>query len=68
MSYAVQVDQAALRQLRKLEPQARQRVGAAIELLSENPRRPGQRNLSEAIVIAYGPVITVSSTKSTTTF
>ncbi|WP_284980430.1 type II toxin-antitoxin system RelE/ParE family toxin [Arthrobacter sp. fls2-241-R2A-200] len=45
MSYAVQVDQAALRQLRKLDPQARQRVGAAIELLSENPRPPGAKKL-----------------------
>ncbi|MCI0144139.1 type II toxin-antitoxin system RelE/ParE family toxin [Arthrobacter bambusae] len=45
MSYEVRVDQAALRQLRKLDPQARQRVGAAIELLSENPRPPGAKKL-----------------------
>lgn len=45
MSYAVRVDQAALRQLRKLDPQARQRVSAAIELLSENPRPPGAKKL-----------------------
>ncbi|MFP3580036.1 type II toxin-antitoxin system RelE/ParE family toxin [Arthrobacter sp. SIMBA_036] len=45
MSFEVRVEQAALRQLRKLDPQARQRVGAAIELLSENPRPPGAKKL-----------------------
>ncbi|MBT8160695.1 MULTISPECIES: type II toxin-antitoxin system RelE/ParE family toxin [Arthrobacter] len=45
MTYTVRVDQAALRQLRKLDPQARQRVAAAIELLSDNPRPPGAKKL-----------------------
>jgi mRNA interferase RelE/StbE len=45
VKYAVQVDQAALRQLRKLDPQARHRVAAAIELLSDNPRPPGAKKL-----------------------
>ncbi|WP_125616020.1 type II toxin-antitoxin system RelE family toxin [Specibacter cremeus] len=43
--YVVQVDQAALRQLRKLDPQGRRRVAAAIELLADDPRPPGAKKL-----------------------
>ena len=46
MSYAVQVTPAALRQLRKLPPDARRRIQAAIELLAETPRPPGAKKLS----------------------
>jgi len=40
MTYKVTIAPAAERQLRKLDPQARRRIHAAIELLSENPRPP----------------------------
>lgn len=45
MSYAVLVAPAAVRQLRKLPPDARRRVQAAIELLAETPRPPGAKKL-----------------------
>jgi mRNA interferase RelE/StbE len=45
MSYQIQVAPAAVRQLRKLDPSARRRVQAAIELLAENPRPVGARKL-----------------------
>lgn len=38
MTYQVQISPAALRQLRKLDPPARRRVQAAIELLRDEPR------------------------------
>lgn len=40
MTYAVHIAPAAERQLRKLDPQARRRVQAAIDLLATNPRPP----------------------------
>ena len=40
VTYAFEVAPAAVRQLRKLDPPARRRVQAAIELLAENPRPP----------------------------
>lgn len=46
MTYAVQVAPAAVRQLRKLNADARRRVQAAIELLAETPRPPGAKKLS----------------------
>jgi mRNA interferase RelE/StbE len=46
VSYAVQVAPAAVRQLRKLPPDARRRIQAAIELLAETPRPPGAKKLS----------------------
>ncbi|WP_427134922.1 type II toxin-antitoxin system RelE family toxin [Pseudarthrobacter sp. S9] len=46
MSYAVQVAPAAVRQLRKLSPDPRRRIQAAIELLAETPRPPGAKKLS----------------------
>lgn len=45
MTYQVDVAPAALRQLRKLDPGARRRVQAAIELLSAEPRPPGAKKL-----------------------
>ncbi len=45
MTYQVQVAPAALRQLRKLDPTARRRVQAAIELLAEQPRPSGAKKL-----------------------
>ncbi|KYH45353.1 type II toxin-antitoxin system RelE/ParE family toxin [Branchiibius sp. NY16-3462-2] len=45
MTYRVQVAPAALRQLRKLDPPARRRVQAAIELLRDEPRPNGARKL-----------------------
>ena len=38
MTYRIEVAPAAVRQLRKLDPAARRRVQAAIELLADQPR------------------------------
>ncbi|WP_442543137.1 type II toxin-antitoxin system RelE family toxin [Arthrobacter sp. KN11-1C] len=46
MSYNITVLPAALRQLRKLPPEGRRRVQAAIELLAETPRPPGAKKLA----------------------
>jgi len=45
MTYQVQISPEALRQLRKLDPPARRRVQAAIELLSDEPRPSGAKKL-----------------------
>jgi mRNA interferase RelE/StbE len=45
MTYRIQIAPAAVRQLRKLDPQARRRVQAAIELLAAEPRPPGGKEL-----------------------
>ena len=45
MTYRVEVAPAALRQLRKLDPPARRRVQAAIELLADQPRPSGAKKL-----------------------
>lgn len=45
MTYRVEVAPAALRQLRKLDPPARRRVQAAIELLADQPRPSGATKL-----------------------
>ena len=45
MSYAVQVLPAAVRAIRKLPPEARARVGAAVELLGNDPRPPAAKKL-----------------------
>lgn len=45
MTYRVQVAPAAQRQLRKLDPPARRRMLAAIELLSDEPRPSGAKKL-----------------------
>ena len=45
MTYRVDMAPAALRQLRKLDPPARRRVQAAIELLAEQPRPGGAKKL-----------------------
>lgn len=41
MTYAITVARRAARQLRNLDPQARRRVQAAIELLADEPRPTG---------------------------
>lgn len=46
MTYRVEVAPAAQRQLRKLDPAARRRVQAAIELLAEQPRPSGAKKLT----------------------
>lgn len=46
VSYGVELLPAAVRQLRKLHPEARRRIQAAIELLAETPRPPGARKLT----------------------
>jgi len=46
MTYAVQVAPAAVRQLRKLDPAARRRVQAAVELLAADPRPAGAKKLA----------------------
>lgn len=45
MTYRVEVAPAALRQLKKLDPTARRRVQAAVELLAREPRPSGARKL-----------------------
>ena len=45
MSHRVAVAPAALRQLRKLDPAARRRIQAVIELLAEQPRPSGAKKL-----------------------
>lgn len=45
MTHQIQISPAALRQLRKLDPPARRRVQAAIELLSDEPRPSGAKKL-----------------------
>jgi len=45
VTYAVEFAPAAVRQLRKLDPAARRRVQAAIELLADDPRPPKARKL-----------------------
>lgn len=45
MSYQVTLTLAAARQLRKLDPPARRRVQAAIELLAVDPRPPSATRL-----------------------
>lgn len=46
MTHRVEVAPAAARQLGKLEPAARCRVQAAIELLAAEPRPPGAKKLA----------------------
>jgi mRNA interferase RelE/StbE len=46
VSYTVQVLPAAVRAIRKLPPEARIRVAAAIELLGDDPRPPAAKKLT----------------------
>ena len=46
MTYRIEVTPAAVRQLRKLDPAARRRVQAAIELLADQPRPSGAKKLA----------------------
>lgn len=45
MTYRIEAAPTAVRQLRKLDPAARRRVQAAIELLAEQPRPSGAKKL-----------------------
>ena len=45
MTYVIEAAPTAVRQLRKLDPGARRRVQAAIELLADGPRPPGAKKL-----------------------
>lgn len=45
MTYRIEVAPAVVRQVRKLDPAARRRIQAAIELLAEHPRPQGARKL-----------------------
>ena len=45
MTYEVRLAPVAVRQLRELDPPGRRRVQAAIDLLAEDPRPPGARQL-----------------------
>ena len=45
MTYRIQVAPTAVRQLRKLDPTARRRVQAAVELLADEPRPSGAKKL-----------------------
>ncbi|MDO5629300.1 MAG: type II toxin-antitoxin system RelE/ParE family toxin [Mobilicoccus sp.] len=46
MTYRIELSPAATRQLRKLDPSARRRVQAAIELLAQEPRPSGAKKLA----------------------
>ncbi|MCU1362369.1 MAG: addiction module toxin, RelE/StbE family [Acidimicrobiaceae bacterium] len=46
MNYEIQLSPSAARQLRKLDPNARRRVQAAIDLLAGNPRPPAAKQLA----------------------
>jgi mRNA interferase RelE/StbE len=45
VTHEVRLAPAAVRQVRKLDPPGRRRVQAAIDLLAEDPRPPGARQL-----------------------
>ena len=45
MTYRIQLAPAAVRQLRKLDPAARRRIQAAIELLADQPRPSGAKKV-----------------------
>lgn len=45
MRYRIEVAPAAVRQLRKLDPAARRRIQAAVELLADQPRPSGAKKL-----------------------
>lgn len=45
MTYRIEVAPAAVRQMRKLDPAARRRIHAALELLGEHPRPSGAKKL-----------------------
>jgi len=45
MTFRIEVAPAAARQLRKLDPPARRRIQAAIELLAQEPRPAGAQKL-----------------------
>lgn len=45
MAYRIEFAPAAARQLRKLDPQARRRIQAAVELLANDPRPAGAKKL-----------------------
>ena len=45
MRYRIEVAPAAVRQLRKLDPGARRRIQAAVELLADEPRPSGAKKL-----------------------
>lgn len=45
MTYEIEVLPAAVREIRKLPPEAKRRVQAVIEMLAENPRPPAAKKL-----------------------
>ena len=46
MTYRIEILPAAVREIRKLPPEAKRRVQAVTELLSENPRPPAATKLT----------------------
>jgi mRNA interferase RelE/StbE len=53
VSYGVEIQTAALRDLQRLPPDVRKAVAACIEALAENPRPPGVRPLTEGLKGLY---------------
>lgn len=45
LDYRIEFTPAAVRQLRKLDPQTRRRIQAAVELLATQPRPPSAKKL-----------------------
>jgi mRNA interferase RelE/StbE len=46
MSYRIEVLLAAVRSIRKLPPEAKRRIQAAVELLADDPRPPAAKKLT----------------------
>lgn len=46
MTYAIQILPVAARAIRRLPPEAKRRVQAAIELLADDPRPPASKKLT----------------------
>jgi mRNA interferase RelE/StbE len=46
MSYRIEVLPAAVRSIRKLPPEAKRRIQAAVELLADDPRPPAAKKLT----------------------
>ncbi|MGN6403589.1 type II toxin-antitoxin system RelE family toxin [Sinomonas sp.] len=46
MSYRIEVLPAAVRSIRKLPPEVKRRIQAAVELLADNPRPPAAKKLT----------------------
>lgn len=51
MYYAIEIRPSALREMKKLSPEVRKRLGRKIETLARNPRPAGHKKLKNARVV-----------------